>query len=86
MFKLLFAVFDVATIADDDRDDRLAVQLRWHDGQRRRQAEIAEYADFVGSLGDVVPEVGEHVGCGIQRIQEHAGQHRGPDGMHLVFE
>ena len=62
------------------------MQLRWHNGQRRCQAEIANYADLVGSLSDVVPEVSEHVGCGIQRIQEHAGQHRGSDGMQLVFE
>ena len=42
--------------------------------------------DFVRSLGGVVPEVSQDVSGLVQRVEEHAGEHRGADGMHVVFE
>ena len=70
----LLPLFRVAGPADDDHDDRLAVQLGRDDRQRRRLPVDDDRHQVIGRVRDPVPVEAQHVARLLHRPDDRPGQ------------
>jgi hypothetical protein len=80
------ALLDRPRVADDEGDDRLAVQLLGHGRQRGRQPEVRHDPQLVGRLGGHLAQQTEHLGGVVHRPRHHARGDDGPERVEAELE